>query len=279
MLVSPEWLMAHLETVVVLDASFHLAGAGRDADAEFLAAHIPGAQRFDIDEISDPESPLPHMLPSPEAFGRAVGALGIGNDTTVVVYEAGAPYSAPRAWWTFRAMGHDAMMLDGGLVRWRDHGLHVESGPARPRPPRTFAAHLRRGLVAGIEDVEHALARGVVVDARSAERFEGRAAEPRAGLRSGHMPGARNVHYAALVDANGSLKGEEELRAVFEAAGVDLAKPVVTTCGSGVTACVLAMALDKLGVGSAVYDGSWSEWGANLGKPVATGPAEPSTRS
>lgn len=275
MLVSPEWLMEHLDTVVVLDASWHMPDTGRDPDAEFAASHIPGAQRFDIDKIADPDSPLPHTLPTPEAFAVAVGAMGIGNDTTVVVYEAGALFAAPRAWWMFRVMGHDAMMLDGGLVRWRDRGLPVEAGHAVPRAAKPFTAHLRRGLLATAEDVERALARGVVADARSPERFEGRAPEPRPGVRSGHMPGARNVHYATLVDANGSLKGEAELRAAFESAGIDLEKPIVTSCGSGVTAAVVAMALGKLGVSAAVYDGSWTDWGADLARPVATGPAGP----
>lgn len=278
MLVTPEWLVEHIETVVVLDASWHMPDTGRDADAEFLAAHIPGAQRFDIDTIADPASALPHTLPSPEDFAAVVGAMGIGNDTTVIVYEAGAPFAAPRAWWMFRVMGHDAMVLDGGLVRWRHAGLPVETGRARARAARSFSAHLRHGLLATAEDVEHALARGFVADARSPERFEGRAPEPRPGVRSGHMPGARNVHYASLVDADGRLKGEEELRAAFETAGIDLDRPIVTSCGSGVTAAVLAMALDKLGVSAAVYDGSWTEWGADLARPVATGPAGPSTR-
>lgn len=274
MLISPRELSERLERlddVVVLDASWHMPDTGRDAWAEFEAAHIPGALRFDIDQVADHRSPLPHTLPSPEDFARMVGAMGISNATEVVVYEAGPPFAAPRAWWMFRVMGHDARMLDGGLARWTAEGLPVESGPERTPSPARFEARLQRQMLADADDVARALQAGdaAVVDARSSERFRGVVEEPRPGIRAGHMPGARNVHYAALVDADGRLKDEAALAAAFREAGVEPGRPVVTTCGSGVTACILAMALDRLGTPAAVYDGSWTEWGGDPSRPVA----------
>jgi thiosulfate/3-mercaptopyruvate sulfurtransferase len=274
MLISPRELSGRLETledVVVLDASWHMPDTGRDAWAEFEAAHVPGALRFDIDQVADHASPLPHTLPSPEDFARMVGAMGIGDGTDVVVYEQGAPFAAPRAWWMFRVMGHDAHMLEGGLARWRAEGFPVESGPERGAEPKTFTARLQRHLLADADDVAKALETGSasVADARSPERFTGRVEEPRPGIRSGHMPGARNVHYASLVDAEGRLRDEGSLKAAFRDAGVDLGRPVVTTCGSGVTAAILSMALERIGTPSAVYDGSWTEWGGDPSRPVA----------
>ena len=275
MLISPEELTQKLGTVVVLDASWHMPDSGRDAQAEFFAGHIPGAVRFDIDVISDPDSGLPHTLPSPAEFARMVGELGIDNETEVVVYEAGAAFAAPRAWWMFRVMGHENVaMLDGGLARWRDEGHTVEEGPGAAPAPAEFEARLDRTRLADADAVAAVLADGgMVVDARSPERFEGRAPDPRKGVRPGHMPGAHNVHYAALVGRDGRLKDEAALRKAFEAAGVDLSEPVVTTCGSGVTAAVLTMALETLGTPSALYDGSWAEWGADASRPLATGKA------
>ncbi|MBJ3778237.1 3-mercaptopyruvate sulfurtransferase [Acuticoccus mangrovi] len=271
MLITPEALHARLADVVVLDASLHLPGTGRDATAEFEAAHIPGALRFDIDVIADTTSGLPHTLPSPEAFAAAVGALGIGNDTEVVVYDAEGFYSAPRARWMFRVMGHDAAILDGGLAAWRAAGLPVESGPAPAATPRHFTATYNPDLFASGDDVARVLADGtaVVADARAADRFYGRVAEPRAGLRGGHMPGAHNVPFTSLV-ADGRLKSPAEVRDIFQKAGVDLDKTVVTTCGSGVTAAVLSLALETIGKPSAVYDGSWTEWGSDPKRPVTT---------
>lgn len=274
MLISPRELaerLDKLDDIVVLDASWHMPDTGRDAWAEFEAAHIPGALRFDIDQVSDHASPLPHTLPAPEDFARMVGAMGISNATEVVVYEAGAPFAAPRAWWMFRVMGHEAKMLDGGFAAWKAQGLPTESGPERPREPARFEPRFRRELLADADDVDRILKDGTaaVVDARSAERFRGLVAEPRPGIRSGHMPGARNVHYARLVGPDGRLKDDEALRAAFTEAGVDLGQPVVTTCGSGVTAAILSMALERLGTPSAVYDGSWTEWGGDPERPVA----------
>jgi len=274
MLVSPQWLSERLRRVVVLDASWHMPDSGRDALAEFREAHIPGAQRFDIDEVADTASPLPHTLPEPQAFGEAVGALGVSNDSEVVIYEAGAPFAAPRAWWMFRVMGHAAHVLDGGLSRWQAEGFPVASGPAPTPAPARFEARLEAAHLADADAVAAELAAGgAVVDVRSPERFAGRAPEPRPGVRAGHMPGARNLHYAMLVTADGRLKSDEALRETMKSAGIDLDRPVITTCGSGVTAAILAMALERLGTPARVYDGSWTEWGGDPSRPVATGEA------
>ena len=274
MLITPEELNARLGEVVVLDASWHMPDTGRDGNAEFVAARIPGARRFDIDAIADTSSGLPHTLPSPEVFARMVGALGISNDTPVVVYEVGAPFAAPRARWMLRVMGHDAAVLDGGLAAWRAAGYPVAHGAPEDVAPATFVPFYHPEMFADADDVAAALAEGrPVADARSAERFEGRVDEPRPGLRAGHMPGARNVHYASLLTPEGRLKDEAALRAVFGEAGVDLTKPVVTTCGSGVTASILALALERIGTPAAVYDGSWTEWGGDPARPVVKGPS------
>lgn len=274
MLITPAELSRRLGTVAVLDASWHMPDTGRDALAEFHAGHIPGAVRFDIDAVADTASGLPHTLPAPEDFARMVGDLGIASATPVVVYEAGPPFAAPRAWWMFRVMGHDdVMVLDGGLAAWRDAGHTLEEGPGAAPAPKSFAAALRHDLLADADAVARTLdAAGQVADARSPERFEGRVPEPRQGLAAGHMPGAKNVHYARLVE-DGRLKDEAGLRAAFEDAGIDLSRPVVTTCGSGVTAAVLALALERLGTPAALYDGSWTQWGGDPDRAVATGPA------
>ncbi|WP_075219502.1 sulfurtransferase [Acuticoccus yangtzensis] len=275
MLITPEDLKARLGDVAVLDASWHMPDAKRDAGAEFAAAHIPGALRFDIDRIADTSSGLPHTLPSPEVFAEMVGALGISNSTPVVVYETGGVFAAPRAWWMFRVMGHDALVLDGGLKAWTDAGYPTESGPPATPAPATFTPTFNPDLFASGDDVAATLAAGgQVADARSAERYEGRVDEPRPGLRAGHMPGARNVHYASLVTPDGRLKDEAGLRAAFEAGGVDLDRKVTTSCGSGVTASILTLALAKLGTPSAVYDGSWTEWGGDPKREVVKGPAD-----
>jgi thiosulfate/3-mercaptopyruvate sulfurtransferase len=282
-LATPTWLMERLAApapeIAVADASWHLPAAGRDPRAEYAAAHIPGAVFFDIDGISDPDTSLPHMLPAPAAFAAAMERLGIGDQHTVVVYDTVGLYSAPRAWWMLKAMGaRDVRVLDGGLPAWRAAGGPVEAGVVE-RPPATFTARLDPAMIARREDVAAAVAGAAdggtpaVVDARAAERFRGEAAEPRPGLRAGHMPGARNVPFTSLQTPAGTLRPPEELGAAFAAAGVDPARPVITSCGSGVTAAVLSLALHELGRRDvALYDGSWSEWGADPELPIATGP-------
>ncbi|MBI2525695.1 MAG: 3-mercaptopyruvate sulfurtransferase [Candidatus Rokubacteria bacterium] len=274
-LVSTEWLATHLgdPDLRVLDATFYLPHLHRDARAEYRAAHIPGAVYFDIDEIADRESPLPHMLPAPAEFERAAGALGIGDGDRVVVYAARQMIASARVWWTFRVFGHDRVaVLDGGLPAWLAEGRPLASGePARP-VPRRFTARPRPGLV---RDLEAMLAnvdsrREQVLDARSHGRFVGTEPEPRPGLRAGHIPGSLSLPYDRLFGSeDGRLLAPDRLRAVFEAAGVDLARSVAATCGSGVSAAVLAVGLHVLGRGeAAVYDGSWTEWGGRDDTPV-----------
>jgi thiosulfate/3-mercaptopyruvate sulfurtransferase len=278
-LVSTDWLAAHLDDpkVRVLDATFKLPGILPLPKDDYLKAHIPGAVFFDVDAVADHSSTLPHMFPSAEQFGRDVGSLGVGNGDTVVVYDAGGWVAGPRAWWMFLSFGHgDVRVLDGGLKKWVAEGRPVEGGEAKPKP-RRFSATFDNGRVRGIAQMVANLdsQKEQVIDARPSARFAGSAPEPRAGLRSGHIPGSRNVPYADLFDAaTGTMKPLDELRRAFGAAGVDMAKPIVTSCGSGVSALVLTLALYRLGVrGTALYDGSWSEWGLEAGPPVATGPA------
>ncbi len=275
-LVDTAWLAAHLEDpkVVILDGSWHMPATGRNPAQEYADMHIPGAVFFDIDAISDHSSALPHMLPSPQDFATAVRRMGVNADSTVVVYDTVGIMSAPRVWWEFRQMGHDnVFVLDGGLKAWLAEDHPVETGWRDP-PHGEFKAHPRPELVRDVETVRLALTDETqqVVDARPAGRFTGETPEPRASLRGGHMPGALNVPFGGLVKADGTLAAPREIKAAFDAGGVDLTAPITTSCGSGITACVLALGLARIGRDDvAVYDGSWTEWGGRDDTPVVTG--------
>jgi thiosulfate/3-mercaptopyruvate sulfurtransferase len=265
-LVETDWLAAHLDApdIVILDATMHLPGSGRDAAADYRDTHIPGALFFDVEEISDATSPLPHMLPPPEKFSSRVRRMGIGDGTRIIIYDQTNMSGAARAWWMFRVMGaSDVAVLNGGLAKWQAEGHRIERWRPRPRSERHFTARLNSALVRDIGDMQSLLRNGAmqIVDARSARRFDGLDPEPRAVPRLGHIPGARNLPFTKLLAENGTLRPPDEIKALLAEAGIDPAKPVVASCGSGVTACVIALALATLGNEMvAVYDGSWAEW-------------------
>ncbi len=271
-LVSCEWLANHLDDsdICVLDCSWHLPATRRNAKAEFEAAHISGAAFFDLDAVSDTQSKLPHMLPNAEKFGREVSKLSAANNKKIICYDSVGLFSAARAWWMFKAFGHlNVAVLDGGLMKWLTENRETKAGPAAQKPHANYWAKLDPSFVSNIDETANTKAQ--IIDARSPTRFRGEEPEPRAGVKPGHIPGAKNVHYASLLHSNGTLRHPNDLMSAFRKAKVNLDKPIVTSCGSGVTAAILTLALTELGATDLkLYDGSWAEWGAS-GREIAVG--------
>jgi len=273
--VSTDWLADHLHDadIAVIDASWYLPTMNRDGKAEYQAGHIPGAVHFDIDAIADKSSPLPHMLPSPEAFAKAMGAMGVSEKDHIVVYDGAGLFAAPRVWWTFRVMGASRVsILEGGAPKWRAEN-RAWTDAASLKPAKIFTPHFDASEVADLAVVKTALQakKAQIVDARPAARFRGEAPEPRPGLASGHMPGSFNVQFGDIV-VDGRLLSRDAITAAFEKAGVNLAEPIITSCGSGVSAAILALALESIGHPvEALYDGSWAEWGSRADCAVVTG--------
>jgi len=276
-LVETDWLAEHLGApdLVVLDASWHLPPSGRDGAAEYLEKRIPGALYFDIDDIADTTSELPHTLPPPEKFTSRMRKMGIGDGKKIVAYDSAGLFSAARVWWMFRVMGHDDVaILNGGLAKWIAEDRPLEDGPPRPVQERHFTSRMQTMMVRDASYVARASETGSaqIVDARSPGRFQGVEPEPRPELPSGHIPRSRNVYYGDLLNADGTVKDNDALQAAFDAAGVDFSKPVITSCGSGVTAAIVTLALEMLGHNQVgLYDGSWTDWASGEGRPVATG--------
>ncbi|MFN9337747.1 MAG: sulfurtransferase [Alphaproteobacteria bacterium] len=265
-LVSTEWLAGTLGApdLMVFDATKYLPNEPFDGLAKYREAHIPGARFFDIDVVADPDTNLPHMAPTAGRFARLMGEMGISNATRVIFYDQKGLQSSARGWWLMKLFGHEkAAVLDGGLPKWLAEGRATETGDAKPAAPSSYTPDFRADLVKGIGDVKRIIAQGgaLILDARTKGRFDGTAPEPRPGLPSGHMPGAKSVPFNELLNADFTMKDAAALRARFAAAGADGTKPIVTSCGTGVTACILALGLRQAGLGdAAIYDGSWTEW-------------------